>query len=363
MAHIVSSILVFVGTYTGSGSKGIYVLDLNLATGELRDTGRVAEAVNPSFLTLSSDGAFLYSVSETATTGTAKSGAVSAFAVDPVTGALRTLNQQLSKGTSPCHLSLGLDGKALFTANYSSGTVTMLPILADGRLGEPCSTRQHQGKGPNAQRQEGPHAHSITPDPASGLLYACDLGLDQVLIYRAAADTLTPAAPTALATHAGAGPRHLAFHPGGRWLYVVNELDSTVSVFTRQDAEGSFGTAQVQSISTLPAGTTVTSHCADIHVHPNGRFVYASNRGHDSIAVFAVDPASGTLTAVGVDPVLGKTPRNFAVDPSGRWLLAASQDSDVVKVFALDGNGGRLTYTGHAVAVPKPVCVRLAPGR
>jgi 6-phosphogluconolactonase len=361
MAQIVGSILVFVGTYTDTRSQGIYVLRLNLETGELTDTGNRAESVNPAFLTLNTAGDVLYSVNETSTTGTATSGAVSAFAVDPASGALRFLNQQLSQGTSPCHLSLGLDGKALFTANYSSGTVTMLPVLADGRLGEPCSTLQHRGKGPNAQRQEGPHAHSITPDPASGLLYACDLGLDRILVYRAVAGALVPAAPTALATRAGAGPRHLAFHPGGLWLYVVNELDSTVSVFTRNDAKDSFGTAEVQGLSTLPAGTAVTSHCADIHVHPNGRFVYASNRGHDSIAVFAIDPANGTLRALGVDPVLGKTPRNFALDHSGRWLLAASQDSDVIKVFAVDADSGRLADSGHAVEVPKPVCARLAP--
>jgi 6-phosphogluconolactonase len=363
MEQAIGSILVFIGTYTGTGSKGIYVLSFDPATGALRDTGLVAEVVNPAFLALSRDGTRLYSVSETASTGAAKSGSVSAFAVDASSGALRFLNQQLSKGTSPCHLCLGLDGKALFTANYSSGTVTMLPVLADGQLGEPCSTVQHRGKGPNAQRQEGPHAHSITPDPTTGLLYACDLGLDQVLVYRAEAGQLVPANPPALATHPGAGPRHLAFHPRGRWLYVVNELDSTVSVFSRTTARDPFGTTEIQGISTLPPDTTVTTWCADIHVHPNGRFVYASNRGHDSIAVFAVNAANGTLAPVGFDPVLGKTPRNFALDPSGRWLLAASQDSDVVKVFALDGTSGRLTYTGHSVAVPKPVCVRFAPGR
>jgi 6-phosphogluconolactonase len=363
MGQVSNDVRVFIGTYTDTGSQGIYTLRLNLETGELRDSGQIAAAVNPAFLTLSRDGNFLYSVSETASTGTAKSGAVSAFAVDAGTGALRFLNRQLSNGTSPCHLCLGLDGKALFTANYSSGTVTMLPVLADGHLGEPCGSIQHRGRGPNASRQEGPHAHSITPDPVTGYLYACDLGLDRVLVYRAEAGKFLPAEPSALVVHPGAGPRHLAFHPGGRWLYVVNEIDSTVSVFARPDPKSGFGTTEIQSLSTLPAGTAMTSWCADIHVHPNGRFVYASNRGHDSLAVFAVNPANGTLAAVGFDPVLGKTPRNFALDPAGRWLLAASQDSDVIKVFALDGNSGRLTYTGHAATVPKPVCVRLAPGR
>jgi len=357
MVQVVGSVLVFIGTYTGSGSKGIYVLRFDPATGALRDTGLVAEAVNPAFLALNAAGSVLYSVNETSTTDAARSGAVSAFGVDRETGALTFLNRQLSNGTSPCHLSLGLDGKTLYTANYSSGTVAMHPILADGRLAEPCSTVQHQGKGPNASRQEGPHAHSVTPDPHSGDLYVCDLGLDQVLVYRGRTATLQPAEPAVLQTHPGAGPRHLAFHPNGRWLYVVNELDSTVSMFTRAEARGAFATAEGQSISTLPDGWTGTSWCADIHVHPNGRFVYASNRGHDSIAVFAVDETTGRLVAVGHDSVLGRTPRNFAVDSSGRWLLAASQDSDVVKVFAVDGASGRLSHNGQSVQVPKPVCV------
>ena len=363
MAKAIGSFLVFVGTYTGTGSRGIYVLRFDSNTGLLEDTGLMAEAANPAFLALNREGSVLYSVSETAVTGAAKSGALSAFTVNPATGALIFLNRQLSNGSSPCHLNLGLDGKAVFTANYSSGTVAMLPILADGKLGEPCCTIQHRGKGPNPSRQEGPHAHSITPDPATGWLYACDLGLDQVLVYRAEASSLLPAAPPALCTHAGAGPRHLAFHPNGRWLYVVNELDSTVSVFTRAAAAEAFGTAEVQSLSTLPAGTTVTSWCADIHVHPSGRFVYASNRGHDSIAVFAVNPADGRLTALGCDSVQGKTPRNFALDPAGRWLLAANQDSNTITVFALAETTGRLSSSGRAVPVPKPVCLLLTPAR
>jgi len=363
MAQTGKGIPVYAGTYTSTGSKGIYVLRFDPATGVLTDTGLLAEVVNPTFLTLNVKGTLLYTVSETASTGGVKSGALSAFAVDPKTGALSFLNQQLSNGTSPCHLSLGLDGKALFTANYSNGTVAMLPVLADGRLGAPCSTVQHQGKGPNPKRQEGPHAHSITPDPFTGLLYACDLGIDQVLVYRAEADRLVPATPPALFTHPGAGPRHLAFHPNGRWLYVVNEVDSTVSVYTRGSATEAFGTAEVQGLSTLPPGTSVTTWCADIHVHPNGRFVYASNRGHDSIAVFAIAPADGRLTLLGCHAVEGKFPRNFALDPSGRWLLAANQDTDNVTVFALDGDSGRLTYTGRSLRVPRPVCLRFAPTR
>lgn len=361
MAKTVNGSLVYVGTYTGTGSKGIYGVRFDPASGVLEDAGLLAEAVNPTFLTLNARGTALYSVSETSATGAAKSGALSAFAVDPATGALSFLNRQLSNGTSPCHLSLGLDGKALFTANYSNGTVAMLPVLPDGSLGAPCCTLQHQGKGPHPKRQEGPHAHSITPDPATGLLYACDLGIDQVLVYRAEATRLVPAVPPALFTHPGAGPRHLAFHPNGRWLYVVNEVDSTVSVYSRGSTQEPFGTTELQGLSTLPPGTDLTTWCADIHVHPNGRFVYASNRGHDSIAVFAVAPADGRLTLLGCDSVQGKFPRNFTLDPSGRWLLAANQDSDNLTVFALDHGSGRLTYTGQSLRVPRPVCLRFAP--
>lgn len=362
MAQVVGSVLVFIGTYTGTGSKGLYALRFDPGSGTLVDTGLTVEAVNPAFLTLSPAGDVLYTVNETASTGAAKSGAVSAFGVDRATGALTFLNRQLSNGTSPCHLSLALDGKTLATANYSSGTVALFPVLAGGGLGEACSTVQHQGKGPNAGRQEGPHAHSITPDPVTGDLYACDLGIDKVLVYRVVSGALTAAAQPVLQTHAGAGPRHLAFHPNGRWLYVVNELDSTVSVFTRADGRSPFGAAEVQGISTLPAGFSGTTWCADIHVHPNGRFVYASNRGHDSIAVFTVDAVRGTLALSGCDSVLGKTPRNFALDRSGKWLLAASQDSDVVKVFAVDPTTGRLSHNGQSLSVPKPVCVCFAPG-
>ncbi len=361
MAQQIGTQFVFVGTYTGTGSKGIYVLAFDPARGTLADTGLRAEAVNPAFLALDRAGSVLYSVSETSATGAARSGAVLAFRVHRETGALTFLNRQLSRGTSPCHLSVTLDGKAVATANYSSGTVTLLPILADGSLGEPAGTVQHRGKGPNPSRQEGPHAHSITPDPATGDLYACDLGVDRVFVYCGGRPALEAAEPPALQTHPGAGPRHLAFHPGGRWLYVVNELDSTVSFFARPAPASPFGVEEVQSFPTLPPGETVTNWCAHIAVRPDGRFVYASNRGHDTIAVFAVDPARGALAPVAFEPVLGRTPRHFALDPSGRWLLAAGQDSDVIRVFAVDAASGRLSPNGQAVTIPRPVCVCFGP--
>ncbi|MBN2449240.1 MAG: lactonase family protein [Lentisphaeria bacterium] len=359
MAAVMGGFLVFVGTYTGSGSKGIYVFRFDAETGALTDTGFTAAATNPSFLALTRDGRHLYSVSETAKTGETPSGAVAAFRVDPDTGALTFLNQQLAMGRSPCHLSIGVDGKAVFVANYSSGTVAMLPLKEDGSLEAAAHTVQHEGNGPDPGRQKGPHAHSITPDPATGILYACDLGIDKVMLYRAAPEGILPAAPPFLTTPSGAGPRHLAFHPDGRRLYVVNELDSTVTVFTRATVEGPF--ARIETITTLPPGNATRTTCADIHVSPCGRFVYASNRGHDSIAVFAVDARTGTLTPIGHEPVMGKTPRSFAIAPGGKWLLAANQDSDSITLFQIDADTGRLAYSGRSVTVPKPVCVRFGP--
>ncbi|NLF16292.1 MAG: lactonase family protein [Lentisphaerae bacterium] len=349
---------VYIGTYTGTGSKGIYLLRFDPVTGRMTDAALAAEAANPTFFDFNARGDILYSGSETASTDGVKSGAIAAFAVDPAHGALRLLNQQLSQGRSPCHVSLAKDGSAVFAANYSTGSVSMLPVLPDGRLAPVSCTIQHEGRGPDPERQEGPHAHSITPDPASGLLYACDLGLDRVFIYRAAEGALRSVPPVALQTHPGAGPRHLAFHPNGRWLYVVNELDSTVSVFTRPSPNEPFAPTEVQSLSALPPGTTLTTWCADIHIHPNQRFVYASNRGHDSLAVFAIDPDSGLLTWLEATPVEVAFPRSFTLDPSGRWILAAGQNSDTISAFAVNPETGRLRFTGQTIAVPRPVCLR-----
>jgi 6-phosphogluconolactonase len=286
---------------------------------------------------------------------------VSAFAIDAATGNLTLLNQEGVRGASPCHLSVEPSGKVLLAANYSDGTVTALPIRDTGRVDEPTAFIQHTGASVNPERQKGPHAHSINTDPAGRFAFAADLGLDKVLIYRldARLGTLTPHDPPSVSVTPGAGPRHFAFHPSGRTAYLLNEIDSTVTAFGYDPERGVLTT--LQTLSTLPEGFMGNNSTAEVLVHPSGRFLYSSNRGHDSIALFTIEERSGHLTAIGHESTRGKTPRNFGIDPTGALLLAANQDSDSVVLFRIDPESGRLTATGEAVEVPHPVCVRMIP--
>lgn len=313
---------VYVGTYAQGDEKGIYLLEFYPESGQLALQGRACEAESPSFLALHPSQPVLYAVGEMVQ----PEGIVGAYRIDPKSGLLTLINQQSSKGTTPCHLSVAPSVKHVAAANYSSGAVALFPILADGGLGEASAVVRQQGKGPNVQRQEGPHAHSVNFDASGRYLYAADLGLDKLFIYRYDPDagTLSPREPPFVSLPPGAGPRHLAFHPSGRYAYVVNELDSTVAAFTRDLDTG--GLHPIGSASTLPTGYDGHSTTAEIRVHPSGRFLYASNRGHDSIAVFSIDTSSGKLTPLGCTPTGGKTPRNFNIDPTGRYLLAANQD-------------------------------------
>ena len=354
-------LLVYVGTYTrGTKSKGIYVYRLDLASGVLTPVGTAAGAENPSFLAIRPDGRFLYSVSETGKFQGQPSGAVAAFAIDARTGQLRLLNQQPSAGSGPCHLVVDRWGKNVLVANYGSGSVGVLPIQQDGRLAPPSSAIQHQGSSAHPQRQRGPHAHSVNLDPANRFAFVADLGLDKVLIYRFDADrgSLTPHEPPSISLKPGAGPRHLAFHPNGRFAYVINEIDSTLTAMQYRADAGQL--AALQTLSTLPEpveGNTT----ADVHVHPSGRFLYGSNRGHESIAIFAIDGESGQLTAMGHASTRGRTPRNFALDPTGQYLLAENQASNTIVVFRIDPQTGKLSPTGQVVEVPAPVCIQMMP--
>ena len=349
---------VYVGTYTSGESKGIYRLVLDLATGALTPEGEPTPAVNPSFLAWHPSGRFLYAVNETGESRTDKGGGVTAFAVDAASGALATLNQQPSGGPAPCHLWVDKEGRHLLVANYWDGSVSVLPIGADGKLGAATARIQHQGKSVNAERQEGPHAHSVTLDPANRFAVVADLGTDKLAVYRfdGAKGTLTPHQPPAVSLAPGAGPRHFAFHPDGRRAYVINELSSTVTAF---DYDGAGKLTERQTLSTLPAGAGVVNLTAEVVVHPGGRFLYGSNRGFDSIALFTIDPATGKLTLAGQQPTLGKWPRNFAIDPSDTFLLAANQNSDNVVVFRIDPRSGRLQPVGAPTRVPRPVCLRM----
>jgi 6-phosphogluconolactonase len=354
-----AGILVYFGTYTEGKSRGIYVSRFDAATGALTKPELAAESVNPSFLVAHPSGRFLYAANEIDSFEGEAAGAASAFAVDKATGKLTLLNQSSSRGTGPCYVSLDRAGRHLFIANYGGGNVAVIPVGADGKLGSASSFVQHQDAGVDAPKRRTPHAHSMDLDPAGRFALAADLGLDRVQVYRFDAEkgAVSPAEPPFAAVKAGSGPRHLAFRPDGRFAYVINELSMTLTAF-RYDADRGALT-EVATISSLPPGVGVASGFsgAEVVAHPSGRFVYASNRGHDTIAVFAIDAASGAPRLVENVPTGGQIPRGFNLDPEGRYLLVGNQKSNTVVVFAIDPASGRLKPTGQSVEVGAPVSV------
>lgn len=357
--------LIYVGTFTGEtelggGAQGIYVCRMDMATGAVELVHTVPDVPNPSFLALHPKLPILYAVNAVPDIDGHEGGAVTAFAVDPATGGLTFLNRQSSQGAGPCHVSIEQTGRYVITANYSGGSVAILPIEEDGSLGPATDWVQHVGSSVNPDRQGEPHGHSFTPDPANKYVLACDLGLDQVLVYGLDLENgkLPPADPPFATVHPGAGPRHLDFHPNGRVVYVINEIGNTMTVFAYDQDRGAL--RELQTIPTLPPDFTETSHTADVHVHPSGKFVYGSNRGHDSIVIYAVNEADGTLSLVGYQSTLGEVPRNFVIDPTSTFLLAANQDTDTIVTFRIDAETGTLTTTGHVASVPTPVCLKFA---
>jgi len=352
---------VYFGTYTGQRSRGIYVAEFNCGTGKLTASRLIAETKNPTFLALGPGGKFLYAVNEVGDFQGQNAGGVSAFKLDPKTGALTFLNENPSGGSGPCHLAVAQDGSCVLVANYGSGSTAVLPIEPDGRLRAPSTSVQHHGSSVNHQRQEGPHAHFVTWDPDHKFTFVCDLGLDKVLSYRLSPSlsTLTPGDPPFFSLKSGSGPRHLAFSRNGRFTYVLNEISSTLISCSYDGAKGEL--KEIESVSTLPEGFHGANTCAEIQVDGSGRFLYTSNRGHDSIAVFALDPGTGKATLKQHQATQGKTPRHFSLDPSGRWLLAENQDSDNVVVFAVDSQTGQLSPTGDSQSVGAPVCVVFLP--
>jgi 6-phosphogluconolactonase len=351
----------FVGTYTnskGSPSEGIYRLEFDAATGALTPKGAAAGTANPSYLAVHPDGKSLYAVNEVDEFEGEEAGSVTAFALDAATGGLTRIGQQSSKGAIPCHLAVDPTGKLVVAANYSGGSVVALPIGHEGSLKPASAYVKHHGKSVDPGRQAAPFAHSATFDLTGKRVLVADLGIDQVLVYDVdpAAGTLTPHDPPGVKISPGSGPRHLAWHPSGKFAYVITELKNTVVVLEYEAEQGTLKV--IQTVSTLPGDFNGTSHCAAIAVHPSGNFVYGTNRGHDSLATFTVDPATGHLTPAGWTSTGGKNPRDFAIDPTGRWLLAENQDSDSIVVFKIDEATGALTATGRQVDIPKPVCIR-----
>src|SRR5213592_2069874 len=341
--------LLYVGTYT----ENIYLVRMDRRSGELVRVGAVNAGANPSFLSIHPNGRVLYAVNELEPTG-----AVSAFAIERATGALTRLNEQPSGGGAPCYVSVDRSGRAALVANYAGGSVALLPIEANGALAPAASVFHHTGKGPNAERQEAPHAHCILPDPSNRFALAADLGADRVFVYRLdlGSKSLRHIEEGDAGLRPGAGPRHIAFHPTLPLVFVANELDSTVATLRFDSTRGTL--SPQGTLSTLPAGWTGTNYPADIHVAATGRTVYVSNRGHNSIAMFSVADSTGALALEQVISTEGDWPRNFSLDPSGRWLLVANQRSDSVVVFGRDPDNGRLTPTRQRLAIPSPVCLR-----
>jgi 6-phosphogluconolactonase len=303
------------------------------------------------------NGKFLYAVNEIGNFNGGTSGAVSAFAIDSKTGALKFLNQVPTRGAGPCHVSLDKEGAFVLVANYDGGSIASFPVHDDGSLGTTSGFVQHSGSGPNKERQEGPHAHWIGTSPDNRFALAVDLGLDQVIVYGfdPIKGVFTPVLSGFAKVKPGAGPRHLAFHPNGKFAYVLSEMESSVTVFSYQAKTG--GLTSLQTISALPKDYSGPKEAAEIVVHPSGKFLYTSNRGHDSIAVFAVDEKKGTLKSLGQVLTGGKTPRHFAIDPTGAYLLAENQESNNIVVFHIDPATGSLTPTGQTIEVPSPVCI------
>jgi 6-phosphogluconolactonase len=351
-----SESLVYFGTYTTGKSKGIYVSRFDSTTGKLTEPELVAEIENPTFLTVAPGEHFLYAVREVDKIGDQSTGAVKGYAVDASTGKLTALNEQNSGGAGPCHISVDATGKTLLVANYGGGSIAALPIHADGSLGEATSFIQHTGSSVNTNRQTAPHAHSIYPSPDNRFALNCDLGLDKVFTYRLdpTAAKLTDANPPFATVAPGSGPRHLVFSGDGKFVYVINEMGGTITVFTYDAATAAM--TEVQNISSLPKDFTTLNTSGEIVLDPSGKFLYASNRGHDSIALFSVDKETGKLTFVERQSVLGKKPRHFTLDPSGRWLIAENQDSDSIVVFSVDADTGKLKPTGQVLSLGSPVC-------
>jgi 6-phosphogluconolactonase len=356
------SMFVFVGTYTGGKSQGIYTLNLDMSNGVLTPVTVTAGIKNPSFVAVHPGGKLLYAVSEIADLDGKPTGGVTAFAIDTQSGGLTALNSQSSTGAGPCYVTVDKTGKTVLAANYGGGSVVSFPVAEDGKLGPAASSIQHHGSSVNPRRQEGPHAHSINVDASNRFAIAADLGLDKLLVYKLdpVKSTLTPNEPPFGALPPGSGPRHFAFHPNGKFSYTNNELTSTVTLLDWNSALGTL--AARQTLSTLPADfPQERNSTAEIQVHPSGSFLYVSNRGHDSLAIFSIDQQTGELHAVGHESTAGKTPRNFGIDPTGTFVLAANQDSDSIQVFRVDLTSGHLMPVGGPVEVPRPVCVKFLP--
>ncbi len=345
---------LIVGTYTGEKSEGVYVYKFNSEDGSFKEISHVKTS-NPSFVTVSPDEKYVYAIHEDGRNG--KGGEISAFSFNKENGSLTLINQQPTEGDHPCYVEIDKTGKWVFAGNYSSGSLSVLPVNADGSLSAPTTHITHTGFGPNKDRQQKPHVHCTKLSPDNKWLYVPDLGIDKVMIYAFNERTgkLTPGKQPFAQSQPGAGPRHITFHPNGKYAYLIEEL--TGHVVTYQFQKGQL--KLVQRTSSLPRGQEGYAGSADIHVSPDGKFLYATNRGDfNNIAIFKIDKASGKVSILGFQSTLGKTPRNFNFDPSGNFLLVGNQETNEIVIFKRDTKTGLLTDIGKRIEVGKPVCIK-----
>ncbi len=348
-----NSLDVYIGTYTRvNSSEGIYHSVLDLETGKLSEPDLSCVVPNPTFLEIHPNGKFLYAISER------EPGAVSAFAIHKESRKLEFINKSSSEGKGPCHLCISNDGKVLLTANYGSGSVASIPIKDDGSLADPASSFQHSGSSVNPGRQKGPHAHSVNLSPDNRFAYVADLGIDKLMVYSldTGSGKIVQNNPSEIRIKPGAGPRHFTFHPNGKIAYLINELNATIVSFAYDSLNGNL--SELQAISTLPEGFSGPNLCAEVKVHPNGNFLYGSNRGHDSIAIYKISPSDGKLALLGFQNSGIRSPRNFNIEPTGKFCVVANQDSDSVIIFRVNQETGLLEPTDQVIKVGKPVCVR-----
>lgn len=350
---------LYVGTYSDRGSKGIYVMEFDRASGKLSELQTLEDKQSPSFLTIHPNRKFLYAVYREGMNEDDKNGTVTAFRIDPKSGKLSKLNEQSSHGAGPCHISIDPKGKLAYVSNYGGGNLAVYPLNPDGSLGMATDVIQHEGSSVNTNRQQAPHMHSIIPSENGDHLYASDLGIDKIMIYRPERERgeIKPAQPAYAASTPGAGPRHFTLHPNGKLAFSIEELSSTIAAYTVDQKTGAL--KAVDRVPTLPEGTQVQNNTtADIHVSPDGKYVYASNRGHDSIVIYAIDADSGKLSYVGHEGSGGAHPRNFCIDSQGEFVFVANRDNDNVVIFERDANSGKLSPTGSEAHIPAAVCIQ-----
>ena len=352
-----ADVYVYFGTHSRGPGIGFSVAHFDTDTGALTQPRFLTEAVEPAYFVIHPDGRHLY------TCNSGSPGGVSAYEIDRATGQLTLLNKEPSGGADASYVCLDQTGRFVLVANYEGGNIAVFALQPDGRIGGRTAFAQHTGSSVDPKRQTHAYAHSIIVDPTNRFALIADLGVDKLFVYRfdEKNGSLRPNDPPFATVRPGSGPRHVKFHPNGRWVYLINEMGCTVTAFNWDSDHGAL--TEFQTISTLPADFKGASTCAEIKVHPNGRFLYGSNRGHDSLAVFAIDSTTGRLAPLEYVSTRGKIPRNFTFDPTGRWILCTNHGSDNAVVFRVDATTGRLTPTGQPVSVPSPFCERFLPAR